>query len=303
MKLHLIVNSSKSYLSYLREEKFREWGVGGQELRSAGSITQANMVNMFGGNKPSKIELQDKVSVDRLFKELESFDATKLTQPIVITTPVPIPSTKKLQSKILEIGGSVDSRNKAEQKSMGTEIFEGLKLQHEVKEFLIDWAGQEPESLIGVIRFLRGLSPEKQGKVSIDIVLMQLAQDRGELSLFDLEGPILKGRTIEAISISRRVPLAPSAHTLYNKLQTLYKTARLIEIEPNIKDSEITDCLNLAGRAVNFIRPTARRIGSEKLKEMVDVILAFDSARKNGAIGVEARFEIVIYKLCEIINR
>lgn len=261
------------------------------------------MVNMFGGNKPSKIELQDKVSVDRLFKELESFDATKLTQPIVITTPVPIPSTKKLQSKILEIGGSVDSRNKAEQKSMGTEIFEGLKLQREVKEFLIDWAGQEPESLIGVIRFLRGLSPEKQGKVSIDIVLMQLAQDRGELSLFDLEGPILKGRTIEAISISRRVPLAPSAHTLYNKLQTLYKTARLIEIEPNIKDSEITDCLNLAGRAVNFIRPTARRIGSEKLKEMVDVILAFDSARKNGAIGVEARFEIAIYKLCEIINR
>lgn len=302
MNLHLIVNSSKSYLYYLREEKFREWGLGGQELRFAGSIAQANMVNMFGANKPSKIELQDKAAVDKLFKELETIDATKITQPIVISTAVPIPSTKKLQAKIIELGGTVDARNKTEQKTMGAEMLRGLKLQSAVKDFLVDWAGEEPESLIGVVRFLRGLAPEKQSKVSVDIVLMQLSKDKGELSLFDLEGPILRGKTIEAIATSRRVPLAPAAFTLYNKLQTLYKAAKLLEIEPSISDDVMTDSLGLAGRAVKFIRPTAKRIGSEKLQEMVNIAVQFDTERKNGASQVQDRFEIVIYKLCEVIN-
>lgn len=260
------------------------------------------MANMFGVNKPSKIELQDKTAVEKLFKELDAIDPAKITQPVVISTAIPIPSTKKLQAKIVELGGTVDARNKTEQKTMGTEMLKGLKLQKDVKDLLVDWAGEEPESLIGVIRFLRSLSAEKQSRVSVDIVLMQLAQDKGDLSLFDLEGPILKGRTVEAISISRRVPLAPAAFTLYNKLQTLYKAAKLLEIEPSISDDTMTETLGLAGRAVKFIRPTAKRIGSDRLREMVKIVVQFDTERKNGASQVQDRFEIIIYKLCEVIN-
>lgn len=260
------------------------------------------MANMFGVNKPSKIELQDKTAVEKLFKELDAIDPAKITQPVVISTAIPIPSTKKLQAKIIELGGTVDARNKTEQKTMGTEMLKGLKLQKDVKDLLVDWAGEEPESLIGVIRFLRSLSAEKQSRVSVDIVLMQLAQDKGDLSLFDLEGPILKGRTVEAISISRRVSLAPAAFTLYNKLQTLYKAAKLLEIEPSISDDTMTETLGLAGRAVKFIRPTAKRIGSDRLREMVKIVVQFDTERKNGASQVQDRFEIVIYKLCEVIN-
>ena len=86
---------------------------------------------------------------------------------------------------------------------------------------------------------------------------------------------------------------------LHNKLQTLYKAARLMEIEPQISSEEMTDCLGLVGRTINYIRPTAKRIGSERLKQMVDISLEFDTARKSGVPGVEARFEVAIYKLCE----
>lgn len=306
LRVHLIVNSSKSYLSYLREEKFREWGLNGVETRSVDSIAQANMVNMFGSSGPARIELADKAAVDRLLKELEGIadDAAerKLKQAVVISTAVPIVSTKKLQTRISELGGSVDARNKADQKSMGTELFAGLKLRSDVKDFLLDWAGQEPESLIGIIRFLRGLSADKQPRVSVETVLMQLAKESGELSPFELEGPILKGRTAEAIAIARRVPLAPAASLLFSKLQTLYKAARLMEIEPQITAEELTDCLGLVGRTVNYIKPTAKRIGSERLKEMVDIALEFDNARKSGVPGIEARFEVSIYKLCDAVG-
>lgn len=306
LRLHLIVNSSRSYLSYLREEKFKEWGLGALEPRLTESLAQANMVNMFGNSGPAKIELADKAAVDKLLRELDALDESaierKLKQAVVISTLVPIPSTKKLQTRILEIGGTVDARNKAEQKGMGTELFSGLKIKPDVKDFLLDWAGQETESLIGIIRFLRSLPAEKQGKVSIELVLMQLAKESGELSPFSLEEPVLKGRTAEAVSVARRVALAPAATMLHNKLQTLYKAARLMEIEPRITAEEMTDCLGLVGRTVNYIRPTAKRIGSERLKEMVDISLEFDSARKSGVPGIEARFEVAICKLCEAVS-
>ena len=146
LRLHLIVNSSRSYLSYLREEKFKEWGLGDLEPRLTDSLGQANMVNMFGNSGPAKIELADKAAVDKLLRELDAMDEAaverKLRQAVVISTLVPIPSTKKLQSRILEVGGTVDARNKTEQKNMGGELFSGLKIQREVKEFLLDCAGQ-----------------------------------------------------------------------------------------------------------------------------------------------------------------
>lgn len=306
MRLHLIVNSSRSYLSYLRDEKLREWGLTGQDLRSVESIAQANMVNMFGASGPAKIELQDKAGLDKLLRELEAIDESaaekKLKQAVVISTTIPINSTKKLQSRISELGGTVDARSKTEQSSMGTDLFSGLKIKSEVKSFLLDWAGQEPESLIGIIRFLRGLSAEKQARVTLDTVLMQLSKESGELSPFGLEDPILKGRTAEAIAVARRAPMAPASSLLFSKLQTLYKAARLMEIEPSITADELTDSLGLRGRTVNYIRPTAKRIGSEKLKQMVDIALEFDTDRKSGVPGIEARFEVAIYKLCETVR-
>lgn len=306
LRLHFIVNSSRSYSSYLRDEKLREWGLTGQELRPVDSLAQANMVNMFGASGPSKIELKDKAALEKLLRELDAMDdsaaAKKLKQATVISTSLPIPSTKKLQTRIAELGGTVDARNKAEQSSMGNELFAGLKLKREVKDFLIDWAGQDTESLIGIVRFLRALSPEKQAKVSVDTVLMQLSKESGELSPFGLEDPVLKGRTAEAIAVARRAPLAPAAAMLFGKLQTLYKAARLMEIEPNITADQLTDALGLKGRMVNYIKPTAKRIGSDKLKEMVDIAWEFDGVRKSGVPGVEARFEVAIYKLCEAVR-
>ena len=306
MRLHLIVNSSRSYLSYLREEKLREWELLDAELRSVDTMAQANMVTMFGTSGPAKIELADKGSLDKLLRELDAIEpdavARKLKQAVVISTAVPIPSTKKLQARILELGGTVDARNKGEQKTMGGELFSGLKLRADVKEFLTDWAGQEPESLIGIIRFLRGLSAEKQARVSIETVLMQLVEEGGELSPFEIEGPILKGDAIGAIAIARRVALAPAASMLFTKLQTLYKAARLMEIEPQITSEQLTDTLGLVGRTVNYIRPTAKRIGSDRLKEMVDIAMDFDNARKSGVPGVDVRFEVAIYKLCAAVR-
>lgn len=306
MKLHLIVNSSKSYLSYLRDAKLREWELDSKPVRTVDSLSQANMVNMFGESGPARIELIDKASVDRLLKELDSIDedskGTKLRQAVVISTPVPIASTKKLQTRVLELGGSVDARTKADQKSMGSELFSGLKIRADVKSFLLDWAGQEPESLIGIVRFLRGLSEEKQPKVTLEAVLMQLSQEAGELSPFDIEAPILRGNALEAISIARRVSLPPAASMLFTKLQTLYKAAKLMEIEPNISSEQLTETLGLAGRAVNYIRPTAKRLGAERLKEMVDIAMEFDTARKSGVPGIPARFEVAIYKLCEAVR-
>jgi len=306
VRLHLIVNSSRSYLSYLRDEKLREWGLTGQDLRSVESVAQANMVNMFGASGPAKIELQDKAALDKLLRELEAIDDSvaekKLKQAVVISTTIPINSTKRLQARISELGGTVDARSKTEQSSMGTDLFSGLKIKADVKSFLLDWAGQEPESLIGIIRFLRSLSTEKQARVTLDTVLMQLAKDSGELSPFGLEDPILKGRTAEAIAVARRAPMAPAASLLFSKLQTLYKAARLMEIEPSVTADQLTESLGLRGRTVNYIRPTAKRIGSEKLKEMVDIALEFDTLRKSGVPGIEARFEVAIYKLCETVR-
>ena len=305
MRLHLIVNSSRSFLSYLRDEKLREWDLTGQDLRSVDSVAQANMVNMFGASGPAKIELQDKGSLDRLLRELQNIELEdapkKLRQAVVISTTIPINSTKALQARVKELGGTVDSRNKAEQTSMGSDLFSGLKIKPEVKSFLLDWAGQEPESLIGIVRFLRGLSAEKQSRVTLDTVLMQLSKDSGELSPFGLEEPILKGRVAEAISVSRRAPMAPAAALLFSKLQTLYKAARLMEIDPRISSDDLTEALGLKGRTVNYIKPTAKRIGAERLKEMVDIALEFDNARKSGVPGIQARFEVSIYKLCEAV--
>lgn len=306
LRLHLIANSSKSYLSYLREEKFREWGLNGVEPKIVSSLAQANIVNMFGASGPAKIELADKAAIDRLLNELEAIAPEaveqKLQQAVVLSTAVPINSVKKLQAAVLAVGGTVDARNKTEQKSMGSELFEGLNLNPEVKSALLDWAGQEPEYLIGIIRFIRALPEEKQSRVSVETVMMQMAQESGELSPFELEGPILKGNTAEAVSVARRVPLAPAASILFTKLQVLYKASRLMEIEPEITPEAITECLGLAGRTVNYIRPTARRIGSEKLKKMVDIALEFDTARKSGIPGIDVRFEVMIYKLCDVVS-
>lgn len=306
LKLHLIINSSRSYLSYLRDQKFSEWGFSDGEPRSVDSIAQANMVNIFGESGPARIDLADKAAIDRLLRELESIDTVtapkKLREAIVISTLVPVVSTKKLQTRILELGGTVDAKSKADQKTMGGELLSGLRLKREVSDFLLDWAGQEPESLIGIVRFLRGLSAEKQSRVTMDAVLIQLSQEAGELSPFGLEDPILKGRTAEAISIARRSPLAPAAALLFSKLQTLYKAARLMEIEPSITPEQLTETLGLQGRTVNYIRPTARRIGSERLKTMVDIALEFDNDRKSGVPGIPARFEVAIYKLCEAVR-
>lgn len=306
MKLYLIISSSKSYRSFARDQKLKEWSYKPGTAKPVASLAYVGRSDMFGNSSPSLLDAPNKEAVATVLKDLEGLDedvmAHKFRNGLIIVSECPIVSTKKLQAKVLELGGEVVAKTKDDQKNLGGDLFSGLSISREVKTYLLDWAGEEPERLLGIITFIKGLSNEKQKKVTVEHVTMQLAKGAGDVSIFGLEGPVFSGNFVEAVRIGRRSEYNAATGMLYRKVHSIYRAACILSDNPRASNQDIGDALGIKGGQIYYIVKSAKSMGTNQLEEMLDVLAPLSASIKIGAPLSKQRFEVSLYKLCEISN-
>lgn len=306
IKLYLVVSSSKSYRSFAKDQKLKDWSYGVGSAKIVPSLSFVGRSDMFGNTSPAIIEAPTKEAVATLLAELEALSeeliAHKFRSGLIIISECPIVSTKKLQAKVLELDGEVMAKTKDDQKSLGKDLFSGLSVSREVQNYLLEWSGEEPEQLLGIIGFLSGLSKEKQRKVSVEHVKMQLSKNAGDLSIFGIENPVFAGNFVEAVRIGRRSEYNAATGMLYRKVHSIYKAACILDDNPKASSQEISDALGIKGGQIYYITRSAKSIKMNKLEAMLDILAPLSSSIKSGAPLSKERFEIALYKLCEVSN-
>lgn len=309
MELVLIVEKSKVYSDFLKNSYLNKWGVPIGEAREATKLSESAGETLFGETPPSIITLNSPTEVKELVKEFENLDKIgELEQlknnGIIVIANVNRQSTRKLES-LFKKHGVVEVTNK---NSITVELLNKVNLPTEVRQFLIDYVGQDYENLIPIVNALLKSPPSSHKNVRIEDVYIRLPKPPGSVPPWEIEKPIFEKNADKTIDVFRRV--SRSSHYLVilsllkNKLMLAYRIASLLD--NNIKnDAEITRNLNISNNYYyKMTKQISVRQGKENLGKMLKVIMDTESNVKGGVnINGEVQMEVMLIKLINLVKR
>lgn len=300
MKLFLAVSANPGYIDFLKDRKLREWQL--EKPKLVEGLNRIGATALFGNISPYWMDISDKASATKLAKDLQAVGSERLAKKLkdsglVICCSVDLVGSRELQKVVKELGGEVDARRKDDRSPFEDEVFEGVEVSREVRKYILDWAGQDRAKPLGVLNWLRTLSPERQRRVTIDQIAIQLVGNEGELAPF-LEEQIFKGNYIEAVSIARRSNAMPIIANLKTKLAKIYKVAALRESGLNLSGAELQAAVGHVGKGFYYVERDAKRFSFEQAEKMLKLVIDFEGKVKSGrVVNVDDSLEVFLIRL------
>lgn len=302
MKLLLISDSSEAVAMHARDAAIAEWGLE-HGTRNIEKIAEAGAINLFGEAPLSLLSIDGASELKQVVSDLEKLDSnsSKLAHGLIITTDVGGNQIKKLQNLVVKLGGEAKVVTKSKSVDTAPDLVASLNVSAKIKDFLVDWAGQEPGQLVSLVRAIEAIPPSRQAQLTMDDIMIRLPLPPGSIAPWDIEKPLLAGNVDETISTYRRI-VSHSApilvqFVLYGKFSTMHKVAAIVENDPSITNDQINEILGLKGRQIYFLRPTAKRFGAAKLEKCVDILAKTEDALKSGAADANLTYEVAILKI------
>lgn len=311
MSIILIVEKSDSYADYIKSTYLEEWNVPIGELREITKLNEAGGITLFGDSIPSVITLTTPAEVKTLVADLEKAIKSNeineyINNGLIVIAKVNRVSTKKLETIVKQQGGTVEALDKGE--TINKKLLDSVSLTNEVRQFLLDYVGDDFESLIPLVKILKKSPPNIQRKATIESVFLRLPKPPGAVPPWEIETALLRKDTSKMIDVFRRVDRSSSflvvLSMLKNKFAIAYRIAALQEFNENKSINEITKILKMPNNYYfKKIKELADSYGLDKLGEIMKLLISTEAAVK-GRVNVPGsmQMEVALIKLQQLLK-
>lgn len=313
-KLALIIDKSQSYLDYQKEEVLTQWDLLIDDVQYVNSLSKVGETPLFGSAPPSVIQLDDPAQVKKLVAEFEKFEkdnekydlSSRLDSGLIILTTVARNSTRKLETIVSAYNGSTifAKTNSKDRTNVAEKLLVDLHLKKEVKDFIIEYAGDDYENIIAIVKNLSTLSEKAQRTVNIEDMYIRMPLAPGSIPPWEIEKPLINGNIKETIEIYRRI--VQHSHYLVvlsilkNKIMLAYRIGAVMERDPYVRSNVVAKALNMADNypfklAINLYK----KIGFNKTESILFDLLETESLLKGGSSADNTvLMELFLVKTC-----
>lgn len=293
-KIVLILDKSDSYVAFQKEQTLTEWSVESSDTKVVGSLKDVAESTLFGDSPTSVVKLDDAAAVKQALADIEGWEKKgvldeKLESGVFISSPVARNSTKKLEAKILEIGGSVHSPKDSgsAKTTIAENLVSELSLNRETRDFLIAYAGNDYEILLPLMRTLSVLSEKQQKGITVEDMFVRLPQKPGSINPWEIEKHLFAGNLGKTIDALRRVH--SSAHYLValkmlnNKVQAAYRVSSVLTQNPRTSDKDLCDATGANAKSLWVFKNLHKQQGHDRLEKIVKVLADTEGKVKGGS--------------------
>ena len=309
LKIALIIDKSQSYLNFEKNKVLEEWN-SSDDIQYTTNFSSVGQSSLFGEPPVSVMQINDVDSIKKLFSNLEKEESDnmlqeKLVSGLVILTTVNRVSTKKLEALIQRNGGSVIlAKTSAKDKTnVASKILSELCIASDVKKFLVEYVGDDYDSVISVAGALASLSETAQKRVTIEDMFLSMPQAPGSIPPWEVERPLMAGNVHATIENYRRI--TQSTHGLVvlsilkNKILLAYKIAAIISNNPEYTMPQIAKSLNVANNyPFQLASQLSKTHGLNKLEWVLMELLKVDAKIKgHSATDYQVEMEITLTQI------
>lgn len=313
MKIALIIDKSRVYIDLQKELIMAEWELETKDTKRMSSLLEAGTPTLFGESPAGIIHLEDIEQVKRFVDDMTAkVKSGKMEasagRGLIVYTSVPRNSTRKLEKLFTDLDGKVviskvDSKSTM---SAGARLIADMGFSREVREYMLNYVGQDYETLIPIVRSFSDLSKTEQRQISLAEIYIRLPQAPGSVPPWEIEQHLLEGRTTEMIRVFRRVhqnsDLLVVLAILRNKFQLAYRAGMLAQ--SGIAQSRIAEILDVKdGYPLKLAIQNAKNFGTVKLQAAVELLAHLETSVKGGSATDSAvEMEVKLIELQSILR-
>ena len=304
--LALVANQSESYLGKMKDSIIKKWGKDDNPITTVDRFSKIPESDLFGDIHVSIIlakELDDfkKLTEEALRMDRDGKLDEKLEGGVIVLTTVNKQSTGKMEKLVLSKGGEVHSEKKADYKTIAPSMINKLSISKELKNFLIDFSGEDDFSrIIGVVRNIESLPKKAQSSLTLEDIYVRLPKQPGAIPPWDIEKNIHSNNPVEAIRVYRRYASQGSPFAAAALLKNSFmKSYRVSMLPSNVNLSEI----GLKGYPATLAKQRAKKYGKDKLNKVMITLVDLEENLKGGSpIESDLLFEKGILEICSLLN-
>lgn len=293
-KIALIIDKSQSYLDFQKIETLKTWDLIIDEAMNVSNFSMVGESSLFGNPPPAVMHINDLSQLKSLLAILEAFDQEQLKQKVqhgfIMTTTVSRVSTKKLEALVTKLGGTIvlSKESSKDKTNVVTKMLAGTKIPRSVKDFITEYAGDDYESVISIVKSISTLPPASQQKLTIEAIYIRMPQSEGSVAPWEIEKPLMAGNTDETIRMYRRI----TQHTSYmvilsilkNKLHLAYKVGAYTHFEQTKDLAKLSKGLNVPNTyPLRLASQMASKQGVETITKIFNMILETERKVKGGS--------------------
>lgn len=295
MKLVVIIDKSESYIGFEKTNTLKKWNVNEADTETVSSFSRVGEETIFGDASTAVMSVNSLEQWKKLFNDVstaikEGTLEKKVSQGLIITSTLARNSTKKLEELIKNNGGEVicAKSNAKDKTNVSLKMLGKLKLSKPVKDFLVDYAADDYDSLVSIIQSVSELPETAQSKISIEDLYIRLPKPPGSIPPWEIEKPLFSGDVNKTIEIFRRI--ISHSHFLVvlsilkTKISLSWKISALLQDNPRISEASAAEALQQAKNyPFKLAYESAKKHGFDKLTSILNIIAETEGKVKGGS--------------------
>lgn len=278
VRLALIVDKSHAYINFQKDSVRQSWDMNDVDIRHVTHVEQAGGTTLFGNSPQAHVWLKDGDAVNDANQALQWHDGDSFQQKfpsgVVLMSDVSQSKTKTLTKTVEKLGGVVYATPSSDKMKLPERLVRSTHVNADARDFLVDYVGEEYDTLIPLIRSIMTLDSRQQHRLTVEQLSNRLPQPPGSVPPWEIEKPLFAGDTAKALDILHRVSKNSSRYLivlkiLRNKVNLLFRVAALLSDDASLTQQDIAHTLDEANNyGLKLAMQRARSMGLDKTAEL-----------------------------------
>lgn len=284
----LVIDSSASWVNHKARQLLSQWGVS--EPLEVASLLEPRGESLFEEPQLVLFDLPDAAEVRRVAEYLsavadEQFHAD-FPAGVLFTTTVNKNTARTLCNNVEQLGGTVYRSGKYASQTTRSIVAE-TALPKTVKDYLIDYAGEDYETVIALVESISSLPPKAQKNIGVEDVALRMPAPPGAVPLYRLDEPFVAGDVATLVPMLRRAvggmrsPI-PAVVYLLGRVRAYYE----LSLVPGMTDATAAQVTGLRkGFSMKKARENAARHDARTWAQVLSILTCTERQLKGGRSG------------------
>lgn len=316
MQFMLIADKSQAYVDMQREMTLDSWGAEPAAIQKIAHVGESGGATLFGDEPVSILHLEKAEHVHGTVASLEQSVKNNtlddmIGSGLIITTNVAQQSLKKLNALVEQQGGTVVTplHVSKDRDSPAAKLLRTLNLRTDVRQVILDYVGDDYDSLIPIVRGLSDIPKNKHRAITVEHMMLRLPQTPGVIPIWEVWNNMERGNLRGAVKAYRRLPSSASMGVVIHIKNTLgiaYRVAGVLEHNPKTTKDELKVITDVKSTfRLDKITKLAKANTTKRLSRALETVSTTEQRLKGGwpqSMTTET-VEIMLVTLQRILRR